>query len=217
MGIQENDDLETQADLSEEETLCAGGFQFLSKEDAEKARIDERKLEYLDNHVNCNSLSGVQAVYEKAIENRVFKSPIGWVYLQNLRKQMIELGAEPDSIRPIPVLVAFSHVPQQDDYFPKQRIQRLPEKKKFPVLLFSLVCNVVLVALVIAMFFIADTGEADNIVNYKRNITNRYASWDQEITQRENVVREKERELGLSNIKATNDAKQMNSSMGDSE
>jgi len=217
MGIQENNNLETQTDLSEEEMLCAGGFQFLSKEDAEKARIDERKLEYLDNHVNCNNLAGVQAVYEKAIENRIFKSPVGWVYLQDLRKQMIELGAEPDSIAPIPVLVAFSHVPQQDDYLPKQRIQRLPEKRKFPVLLFSLVCNAVLVVLVIAMFFIADTSKADNILNYKRNVTNRYASWDQEIAQRENAVREKERELGLSNMEATDDAKQMNSSAGDSE
>ncbi len=106
-------------------------------------------------------------------------------------------------------MVAFSHVPQQDDYLPKQRIQRLPEKRKFPVLLFSLVCNAVLVVLVIAMFFIADTSKADNILNYKRNVTNRYASWDQEIAQRENAVREKERELGLSNMEATDDAKQM--------
>ena len=67
------------------------------------------------------------------------------------------------------------------------------------------------------MFFIADTGEADNILNYKRNVTNRYASWDQEITQRENAVREKERELGLSNVEATNNPAQMNSSIGDSK
>ncbi|MBP7347665.1 MAG: hypothetical protein KA965_03200 [Butyrivibrio sp.] len=46
-------------------------------------------------------------------------------------------------------------------------------------------------------------------MNYKRNVTNRYASWDQEIAQRENAVREKERELGLSNMEATDDAKQM--------
>lgn len=217
MSVQENDDLETPLDLSEEEMLCAGGFQFLSKEDAEKARIDERKLEYLDNHVNCSSLSGVQAVYEKAIENRIFRSPIGWVYLQNLRKQMIELGAEPESIMPIPVLVAFSHIPQQDDYFPKQRIQRLPEKKKFPVLLFSLVCNAVLVVLVIAMFVIANTSDTDNILNYKRNVTNRYASWDQEITQRENTVREKERKFGLSGSGVSGSVKQTDSSNGESK
>jgi len=54
-------------------------------------------------------------------------------------------------------------------------------------------------------------------LNYKRNVTNRYASWDQEITQRENAVREKERELGLSNVEATNNPAQMNSSIGDSK
>ena len=217
MSIQENGELEAQINISEEEKLCAGGFQFLSIEDAEKARIDERKLEYLDNHINCSNLSGVQAVYEKAIENRIFKSPVGWVYLQNLRKQMIELGAEPDAIIPIPVLITFSHVPQPDDYFPKQRIQRLPEKKKFPFLVFSLICNAVLVALVIAMFLIANTSDVDNILNYKRNITNRYASWDQNITQRENVVREKERKLGLSNPETTNESKQTDSASGESK
>jgi hypothetical protein len=54
-----------------------------------------------------------------------------------------------------------------------------------------------LIILVIVMFYIAATGETDNIINYKRNVTNRYSSWEQELTDREKKVREAEKRLGI--------------------
>ena len=47
------------------------------------------------------------------------------------------------------------------------------------------------------MFIIASKSENDNIINYKNNITNRYAEWQQSLTERENIVRQKEKELGI--------------------
>ncbi|MCH4193026.1 MAG: hypothetical protein LKF52_12020 [Butyrivibrio sp.] len=188
----------TETDTAEDAKLCAGGYHFLTEEDAEKANIDARKIEYIKSHVNFNSLEGIQAVYEKAIENRIFKTPVGWNYLNELRSKMLELGAKEEDMTPIPLLVAFSHAPLPDDYIPRQRIQRMPEKRKFPVLTLSITMNAVMIALVIAMFMIANTSDTDNIMNYKRNVMNRYASWDQEISDREQAVREKERQLGIS-------------------
>ena len=34
-----------------------------------------------------------------------------------------------------------------------------------------------------------------NILNYKQVLTNQYASWEQNLTERENRIREKEQEL----------------------
>ena len=47
------------------------------------------------------------------------------------------------------------------------------------------------------MFIIASTSDSDNILNYKRNVTNRYSSWEQDLTQREKVIREAEKKLGI--------------------
>ena len=47
------------------------------------------------------------------------------------------------------------------------------------------------------MFLITAFSESDNIINYRRNITNRYASWEQDLTEREKKVREAEKRLGI--------------------
>ena len=47
------------------------------------------------------------------------------------------------------------------------------------------------------MFTITIRSDNPNILNYKRVITDKYAQWEQELTERENAVRERERELKL--------------------
>ena len=63
--------------------------------------------------------------------------------------------------------------------------------------MYAVVLNVLLAICVLAMFIIALKGETPNIINYKNNIINQYSSWEQELTERENAVREKERELNI--------------------
>ena len=65
-------------------------------------------------------------------------------------------------------------------------------KRVFPIVL-----DVVLAILVVVMFLIAASSENDNIINYKRNVTNRFSSWEQELTERERKVREAEKNLGI--------------------
>lgn len=61
----------------------------------------------------------------------------------------------------------------------------------------SLIINIVLGILVILMFVIANTSKTDNILNYRRNVTNEYSTWAEDLTKREREVRRKERELGI--------------------
>lgn len=46
------------------------------------------------------------------------------------------------------------------------------------------------------MFAIASGSDNPNIINYRNAIVNEYASWEQELTEREKAVRRKEAELG---------------------
>lgn len=57
--------------------------------------------------------------------------------------------------------------------------------------------NLLLTLLVITMFVITMKSDNPNILNYKKQILNEYASWEQELTERENRVREKEQELSM--------------------
>jgi hypothetical protein len=55
----------------------------------------------------------------------------------------------------------------------------------------------VLAVMVVGMFLITLTGKNENILNYKRVITNQYAQWEQDLSQREEAVRQKELELNM--------------------
>ena len=52
-----------------------------------------------------------------------------------------------------------------------------------------------MIVLVIAMFVITLTADQPNILNYVRALLNKYATWEQELTEREAAVRERELEL----------------------
>ena len=53
-----------------------------------------------------------------------------------------------------------------------------------------------MIALII-MFWVTLQRETPNMINYRIAIENNYAAWEQELTERENLVREQERELGI--------------------
>lgn len=75
---------------------------------------------------------------------------------------------------------------------------RLPERKKkdFKGRFFlSVLINLILAASVGVMFFIALTSDQPNILNYERTLVNKYAAWEQELTEQENMLRERERQM----------------------
>lgn len=67
----------------------------------------------------------------------------------------------------------------------------------------SVIMNIVMLVAIIAMFVITLNSDQPNILNYERNLQNKYASWEQELTRREQTVREKERELHIENTENT--------------
>ncbi|RKM56032.1 hypothetical protein D6855_15500 [Butyrivibrio sp. CB08] len=172
------------------------GFDFMSENDAQKAEMDLSKIKVLQTRVKASRPNDIKAVYEKSIENKIFKTPIGWGYLYGLRDQLLQSGFTEDDLIPIPINVSMTRHSAMENLTVKQRIK--PEKKN-PEFgrIFPIVLNVVLAILVIVMFLIAASGENDNIINYKRNVTNRFSAWEQELTERERKVREAEKNLGI--------------------
>lgn len=178
--------------------LIVGGYHFISQEDAAKAQTDISKIKMLRTRVKADKPAEIKMLYEKAIENKIFRTPIGWGYLMDLKRKLIAGGYKEEDIIPIPVDISFTRHSAIENINVKQRIK--PEKKKEKINYFkiiSLALNVVLAILVVLMFVIASTSDNDNIINYKSNITNRYASWEQDLKEREKTVRQAEKKLGI--------------------
>ena len=180
------------------EKFIVGGYEFLSENDAQKAEMDLSKIRVLEARVKASKPANIKAVYEKSIENKIFKTPIGWGYLIGLREKLLESGYTEGDLTPIPLNVSMTRHSALDTLNVKQRIMPAEPKKGVNFrLIFSIILNIVLFILVGLMFYVATTSETDNIINYRKNITNRYSSWEQDLTDREKAVREAEKKLGI--------------------
>ncbi len=175
-----------------------GGYEFMSEIDAQKADMDLSKIKLLQARAKVSRPSDIKAVYEKSIENKIFKTPIGWNYLSGLREKLLESGYTEDDLIPIPLNVSMTRHSAMENLTVKQRIKVEKPKEKLEFgRIFPIVLDVVLFILVIVMFVITMNSDSDNILNYKTNVTNRYSAWDEELTEREKAVREAEKRLGI--------------------
>ena len=176
------------------------GYQFAGEDDADLARQEEKKIAYLEQHMNYNEPNTVLKIYCKAIEERIFKTPIGFEYLRRVQDFLLSCqGITPDMVPPIKMYVNFKPRLRERSNPTRNRVKPPKEKAKISPMFFSVLLNIALVVLVFLMFFIAVESDNPNVINYENVISNKYASWEQELTEREKVIREKERELKIDN------------------
>lgn len=171
------------------------GYCFGTAEDAETARQEVKKIEYLEKHMDYGKPENILLVYRKAIETRVFRTPVGWEYLRSLQEKLAECKELGEPVPPVMLYTVFAHRVGDDIRVPAPR---LPERKKKDYkgrLFLSVFINLILAVSIGVMFFIALTGDQPNILNYERTLVNKYAAWEQELTEKENLLRERERQM----------------------
>lgn len=178
------------------------GFSFLSQEDAAAAREEMKKARYLKKHLDSQSAETVLLLYRKALADRTFQTPVGLTFVGELRDRLIEAGVDEFEIEPIPVYYDVVQNKMREGYEPVKDAEKEPEKPKEDLnaggkLRISLALNVFLALLVAGMFYVAMTGNNPNILNYESTIVNKYAAWGEELTAREQAVREKEKAAGI--------------------
>lgn len=188
----------------EQREYVVSGFAFYSEKDAGLAEQERQKIAYLDKHIDHADIQSVLAIYKKALEDRVFRTPVGLEYLRELQGELRARGEElGEEVPPIPLWTSFADVRTKTSPA-RRRIQSMPEDGgKKEGLHLSVIMNIVMIVAIIAMFVITLNSDQLNILNYERNLQNKYASWEQELTQREQTVREKERELHIENTENT--------------
>lgn len=166
----------------------AEGFAFMTKSEAEAATKERKQIEYIESKLDYTNPEKVRMVYEKAVADKLFKTPVGMLYMKHLQKFL--KGKYPqEEIDAVPVTSNRSLRPSQSE-----NSHKLSGRKSHVI---SYFLNVVLAIAVLFMFYVALSSDNPNILNYENAVQNKYASWEQELTQREQVIREKELELKI--------------------
>lgn len=188
------------AEHKQSENLNVDGYSFMNEEDAKRAESERKRIKLIEEKMDYSKPETILAIYKKAIQERIFKTPIGVAYLRKLQMFLVKSGIDINEIPMIPIYVTYESTLDKQPVSTRPRVQ-IPKKeeRKSQALPLSIIINVALVLAVIAMFVISLKSNQPNILNYERVITDRYAGWEQELTEREQVVREKERQLSIEN------------------
>ncbi|MCR5508260.1 MAG: hypothetical protein K6F34_06205 [Lachnospiraceae bacterium] len=179
------------------------GYVFIDRENGNIAKEEINRINYISSKMNEDNPEAILSVYNKMIESNTFFTPIGLEYLRSIQSYLYKRQEiDDDKVRDIPVLVSYAALKKQyDDKKDEERQEREGRRRRVKTFKreykTSLLVNLVLILMIIAMFFIVLKSDTPNMINYEKAITNRYAQWEQELTERESAVREKENELGI--------------------
>ncbi len=180
-----------------EEKRLMGGFLFLTEKEAKLAEAERKKIAYLESKVDYSRPEDILYIYDKTIQENVFCTPVGMMYLKHMQEYLLEQkGIDPASVAAIPLNSTFQEYGKAQTA--KEKLQSKHDQEmgaKKSQLAVSIILNLLLALAMVAMFIISLNSENPNIINYKRAITDQYATWEQELTERESVIREREREL----------------------
>lgn len=186
--------------MANKEELTYEGYIFANSDDVLLAQNEIKKIEYIKSKVNFNDVTMLKGVYAKALENKSFVTPIGLSFMHELQEYIKKKDTSGEEMAPIPLYNTFRRITLSSSDRPvRERVTRAQKEEldlKTQLRNSRIICGI-LVVLITAMFIITMTGSNPNIINYKTAITNQYSAWEQELTEREAIVREKERELNL--------------------
>lgn len=178
------------------------GFQFQDGADISIVEDEIARIKYLSEKMNMTNAQGVFAVYDKLVQGGIFVTPVGYEYLRTLQDYLYRNAEIPDeAVKPIPVAISYTDALDKRNKDREEKLKKTKRnfkktfKNEYKV---SLIVNVILILLVVAMFIITLKADNPNMINYRTAIINEYSSWEEELNSREKVIRDKERELGIS-------------------
>ena len=184
-------------DREKEREYTISGFLFGSKEDVETANQELSAIQYIDKKIENKNGEIILSVYNAALEKRLFRTPIGYSYLHELQKRMLKQGILKEQIPAIPLYQVFNN-DYQEMIKPVRVVKRIKKKDEAKEKLrYSVIANVILISLVLILFIISFTGSNPNILNYRQTIENEYSQWEQELIDREQVIRQKEKNINI--------------------
>lgn len=109
-----------------DERCTAEGFLFYNEKDAELAALEQKKIIYLEERMDYSKPEQILQIYQKAVTDRVFATPVGILYLKRLEDYLLEQPTiDPAQVPPIPLLHSYNKDLRRKIMRPQERRKRL--------------------------------------------------------------------------------------------
>lgn len=199
--------------MTDDKSLHTGGFFFEDKKEEQKAEKELSAVLYIRDHMDWSDTEKVLLIYRQMIESRMFVTPVGRSFLRDIQNRLEETeGIKEDQVPDI-----FVAGPKKEDAVKKEAekedegtvhispaVRKEIDKLKDRVevshqkALTARIISVILLILVALMFLLTLTAKSPTILTYRTKVMNEYSEWEEELNRREDRIREKETELGIS-------------------
>lgn len=166
------------------------GFSFQSEEEYKAALKEQKAIAYLKQQISGKNATEILRIYTQLIDQKLFHTVVGYAFLHDLYTALLRQKSIQNNS--IPLIYTEK----------KETAKPVVEEKKKPVASASSsqvkilrIMVVALLVLVVGMFGITLTSTSPTILDYETKLQNKYASWEQELTQREAAVSQREAQV----------------------
>lgn len=180
--------------------VMINGFAFADVAEAKQAQKEADGVRYMQEKMDMEQPQMVLQIYNKMIRQRLFETAVGFSYLKELQEYLQTTPfVNNEDILPIPVLHPVLEEGYKQRYATEKKQTKQPAKvvnadyrRRYQVSAFF--CTILAICVVV-MFAITATAGNATILNYETQLINRYSEWEQELSEREAVLNEREQNV----------------------
>lgn len=171
-------------------------YSFSNSKDYEKAKKEQETIAYIRANTNLSNMKVVAKLYVSLIEKETFDTIIGYTFLEELHQVLLTSDILTEaSLPPIPVRTKDSRLVKEEAANEKiDRYKLLLEKTNYKKKI-SMIANFFLVIIIIVMLVLSVLTKNNVNNTTETEIINKYSSWKQELQQKEEELKEREKVL----------------------
>lgn len=160
------------------------------------AKKEAEAVEYLRSKTDFGNMNNLRKLYDRILDRNMMETVVGIAFLKEIRETLIGSGMFTDNqLRPVPLLPEVKKLKKRKENQTRSRERTLLERRERQNTVLKTVCFF-LVIIVIAMFVIVLNGTRSPLaIRYEEQILNKYASWAEELQDKEKYLREYVRKL----------------------
>ena len=184
----------------EEKQYTVGGYTFTDKKAADAAKEEFQAINKMSSKINTKDARQVYALYNSIIDKKLFSTMVGLNYLKELQQFLYICKEIPNNrIRPIPinndvqsVLEGKREIIENQSEIRILKRERNMYKSRFTT---SVIINLALVVVIIAMIIITLTSKNPNIINYETKLQDKYSAWQEQLQSEEASLKAREAQI----------------------
>ncbi|MCR4955356.1 MAG: hypothetical protein K6A30_01560 [Lachnospiraceae bacterium] len=207
------------------EQFIVDGYVFETESQATQAKRELEGVRYMKERLDMSDPEAVLSIYNRILRDKMFSTPVGYAFLRELQEYLqTSLAIKESEILPLNFQPVIQRAAQEDKEAIKLQKEKNREKHKQEermrkkkqrrkkrekinedgeryrsLFINSLIVNIALAIVVVALFVIMHFSNIPTILNYENKLIDRYETWEQELDKREKLIERYEEKYGITN------------------